>query len=465
MLPAMDEPTNEDRANVACGACGAANPADAKFCRKCGEPVLEEIVPSRARRQRRAATGDGAHADRVEKIRARQEFTSTRNTVLYLRSTFIVGAMLMAIALVPVFVTPKGKAPAYESPLLWGLFFGTGLVTMAAGAVLVLRQPLLWSVIIACLWTLYAGLVAVTLILIKVFPGPLDLVVFLLVPSFWAGVMQAARVQRLLQQNPDFSIERRRVGQPQVEGGVVEKARAQRRQATVSSVKGRLKLAGIAVGVLAVGILVYKLATAPPSLESRAEAVRAAWTGTDDELFFGMVPESLRNRLGEALGRRGWHPRRPAAVLDEVDVEAEVAIFSVERTAGGAAGTIEASFRFDKTANTWLLTGLELPALRPGDPQKAVDAFRAAWKERGFEALVALQAPDLQRRARTFERLLEQRLWTELRPSIDEAAVGEVSSDGSVEIEFATISGIVETEWKYWHPDWQMTRFAPPPRR
>lgn len=449
-----------------CPACGASNEADARFCHACGAELAIPIgtaTAGTARAKSRRGNAASADQDRARKSLARQEFARTRTIVASLRASYGVAALIVTVlVLVPSLLAwhPIGIATG-----------GIALAIMVPGFVLIVRQPLLWSLVIAALWTV---LVAVEYVFARgagIGVG-FAIEVFIAV-AMWAGVTQAARLQRLMQENPELTLARHRVApERRVAGGVAETARESRRRESRVKRLGRLKLAGMAVLLLAALITALVFAMRPESAEVPLERFTRNWSGAELAALVAQFDAGAVDpeKLESALARRVWRGTRPAlgeARLEPHGPDEVLAAFPVEAGVTTEAGEVGVLLRLDGTAKRWRLVDLELPDLRVGDPEAAAAAFRSAWSADGLDALVALGNDGLQQRRASLERVLEKRDWLRARPAIAESGIGKPTRSGSVSIEFELEgdAGIVETGWEYWHPSWRMTRFKPPAER
>lgn len=449
-----------------CPACGASNEASARFCHACGAELAAETRTTTAARERKRTKRSevaSADQDRARKSLARQEFARTRTIVASLRASYGVAALI-----VTVLVLVPSLLAGYPIGIATG---GIALAIMVPGFVLIVRQPLLWSLVIAALWTV---LVAVE----YVFAGGAGIGVGFAIEVFiaiamWAGVTQAARLQRLMQENPELTLAKRRVApERRVAGGVAETARESRRQANRARRLGRLKLAGLALLLLVALITALVFAMRPESVEVPLERFTRHWSAAELAALVAQFDAGAvdREKLESALARRVWRDTRPAlgAARREPRGSDEVlAAFPVEASVTTQAGEIGVLLRLDAAAKRWRLVDLELPDLRVGDPEAAAAAFRSAWSADGLDALIALCNEGLQQRRASLERVLEKRDWLRARPAIAESGIGKPTRSGSVSIEFELEgdAGIVETGWEYWHPSWRMTRFKPPAER
>lgn len=441
------EPHTDGR--VSCPECDAINAPDAKFCADCGCMLADEKAP----RGRRAAA-----ADAVEKSRARREFARIKSTVVAVRLVFLVSAVLAAVQvamwnLVMLAVETEQLGALYVPITI--LVYGQ-LALMIVGGLLVVRAPLVWTVVGACYWTLNtaigwwmnAGAINVATILTGFHT--------LLVLAFWFGVAQAARIQRLMAENPELSLERKGFDPSRrVAGGVAAKTHARRRRDRGEAWSGRLKVLGIAAGGLVVVVAAIWFLTRPPAVDSTLERFATAWRRSDVDAIQEMV---ARGRVREGLERRGWLPALPE--LGEATVRAG----STSATAKYACGEGDVTVAFERVGADWRIRAVELPPIAPAPLQPAIDAFRAAWGADGMDPLVGLFRPGSRERlGGALRRIFERRGWGERRPELDGTDPGRIRN-GRVRVLFGLEHDELSVVFEYWHPQWHVVALSPPGR-
>ncbi|MFO1050786.1 MAG: zinc ribbon domain-containing protein [Planctomycetota bacterium] len=449
----MHPPEAPDPTTNPCPACTTPNPDHARFCAHCGA----SLAPF-AKDSQHPADAES----RAERIRIRQEFNRARNSILFLRATFLVGALLFAVILAGTALADGERLEAKPYVLV-----GTtiGLLLMITGTLRVKRQPLVWAVVLACIWSLWATFIVAVAVIARVVPGPMDFVQIGLAASFWAGVVQASRAQQLMREHEELSVDRRKVGRrTKVEGGVTSRALARGREQRGRTWMRALQLIGLIVVVGVGAVIAYRTLTAPPSLTRHAEDLERLWTADLGGFLDSVRDMAQRGRLAESIERRGWKSTRPALSQRRIDDTTASVAYDLPATAASEEGRFIAHYVLDPHAHDWYLTFVELPQIRAGMPAKADQAFRDAWAARGTEELIKLLDTGLQRRQQSFRTLFERHDWIEERPSIRSADIGRVRENGTVEIDYEIAGGLLETRWEYWHPGWRMTRFAPTTR-
>lgn len=415
--------------------------------------------PKGGRRSRASA----AEPDRAEAQLALREFNRSRELIGHLRLVYWLGAVLMALLLVPGLVqrddAPDGSDEG-GARWLWTLFFGVGLVLMVVGALRVRAQPLLWTVVIACLWSVYAVIVAGIYVYLGVFPGPMDLMTILFVAVFWFAVARAARLERIMREHPEFQVDRRRVKEASVSDGVVVRARDKRQREKKSVLMGRLRIIGIAVLVAAVAVFAYRVSTAPPTLNQAIESFRGAWDRAGADGVLGAFDKGDRDEVRSRLERRGWLQTRPE--LGAVGEDAATAVkFPVAGSATTVPGTVIVNFAFDERLRRWQIFGINLPDLLTPKAESAIAEFESAWTKEGIDEIVNLFTPGMQAKRPTLERLFESKGWLTRRPKIEDSSVTR-SDSNSLRVRFETEDGTIETRWENHYPQWRMNSIRPP---
>lgn len=448
----MSERSEEEgpSATSSCPACGKAAAPGAGFCTHCGEP-LDVPRPRRARR-----TG----GDAAERARSRHEFGRVKSVVLTVRSVFLAG-VVYAIVLVALAHTVDAKAlgglGAGARTAVFVLVYGN-LVLTSAGALLVLRAPLVWTVVGACYWTLDAAL---NLWLGDFALPPGLLVKMFLTVAFWFAVGQAARVERLMAADPTLQIVRKRIRPEQrVAGGVAEQARGRLRADRRRALLGRLRLGGIVVlALVGLGFAVRAL-TAPPTADAVLARFTEHWQQRDVDAIAAMFDggaESVAARDWlEAAARRGWRAGLPATgeATNEVRDDRAVLQFAL------ADGAMRAGFA--RLGQSWRLQRLELPPLVAPDVVPAIEQFRQAWAARGSDALLAMLRPESRDRLGSATvRLLERHQWGEQRPALGDFTAGPVRQ-GRAKVFMVLGDDEISVGFEYWHPRWWLASLTLP---
>lgn len=440
---------------MSCAECGAENPAGTAFCTQCG--VKLSGAKTAAGRRRKRGAGDAA-----ERSRARQEFGRIKQTVLTVRSVFWACAALAAVQLLAWHLVAAEAEIELSSTvglvitvLLWGQL---GLVV--AGAVHVLRAPLVWTTIGACYWSLNS---AVMLLAADGGPGPLDLVQAFLAVAFWFAVAQAARVQRFMAVDPSLQLVRKRLApEERVAGGVADQARARDRRERRAAWRGRLRLIGVAALVLVLGgYLVWKV-TRPTPVDATLRAFGERWSLHDVDgicgLFDGGAGGSQALELRQELEQRGWLNALPRLADPAVEARGDRA------AARWAYGADAVQVLFARARDAWHVARVTLPPVEAPAPTEAVEAFVRAWAASGTDELVAMIRPASQERVGGgLRRILERREWSQQRPALGAGDVRTVR-DGRCRVGFALDGGELRVNFEYWHPRWRLSGVTLPQR-
>ncbi len=435
---------------IPCGECGGDNPAGTAFCAQCGAKLASWPAP---RRRRARAKGDAA-----ERSRARQEFGRIKQTVLTVRSIFWTCAgfaALQTLAWVAVAVSEGFDTMGPFAAVVTALVLGQ-LALLVAGAIFVLRAPLVWTTVAACYWTLNVALI--------LFSGEgriglMDVVAMFLVVALWVAVGQAARVQRFMADDPSLQLVRKRLAPEQrVVGGVGDDVRARRKHDRRQAWHVRLRLLGM-VGLLAVvgGFVIFE-ATRPTPVDETVSTFARRWSLHDVDGVCTLFDTGANGSLSfrEDLEQRGWSAALPPLGDAKVETRGDLAV--VRWTLGKS----EVLARFVRSRDVWQLDRIALPPVDAPDPGGAVDAFAAAWEGPGTDALVASFRPASRERVGgSLRRMLERRQWHERRPALGARDVGPVHA-GRCKVLFTIGHDELRVSFEYWHPRWHVVGVALP---
>jgi hypothetical protein len=438
---------------VPCPECRAENASGMAFCTACGVKLVgaapvARAVGARTRRKSRAA------GDAIEQARARQEFGRIKGIVTTVRSVFAAGAVfaLVQVLLWHVVVAKVGAGDLGGWRMLITIVLWGQIVLMVAGALLVLRSPLVWTTVGACYATLNLALGLWT----TDFSFDLKAKIggFLLV-AFWFAVAQAARVQRLMAADPKLQIVRKPIDPSRrVVGGVADEARERRREDRRRALRSRLKMFGAVAGLVAIaGGAVWQL-TRPPSSEAIIAAFSDAWRGNDVEGIGNLFPGGSANvraiALRESLEHRGWQRSMPGLL------RAEFADHDDRTTGTYACAGGELQVTFERDRGGWHLSKVVLPKFEVPDFAPGLAAFRTAWQAQGTDQLVAMFRPQSRERlGGALRRMLEKRQWHEQRPALGDVDLAQASQDRP-RVFFAMGDDELEVTFDYWHPSWML---------
>jgi hypothetical protein len=113
------------------------------------------------------------------------------------------------------------------------------------------------------------------------FTAYLTMMVFMLL-AFWFVVGQAKRVQRLMNENPELQLQRKRLGvEERSYGGVADEAYARRNRERKRSHAMQLRVVLVGVGVLVLGGSGIWAMTRPLSTESAVPTFKEHWQAKD----------------------------------------------------------------------------------------------------------------------------------------------------------------------------------------
>lgn len=447
-----DEPAGAQLQTTRCADCGNDNPAGTTFCTQCGVKLSGTRKAIGRRRH-------GQASDAAQQARARQEFGRIKHVVLTVRTTFWACAALAAgqLAFWYWFALGTGPEPtSTEAKLVTVLLWGQ-LGMLVAGAIHVLRAPLVWTTIGACYWSLNT----VVLFAGGGLPGPMDLARAFVAVAFWFGVAQAARVQRFLAEDPSLQLVRKRLAPAQrVVGGIADDARARRKFERRQVWRNRLRLFGIVAAVLLIGGFAIHRLTRPATVDVTVERFAKQWSLHDVDgvcaLFDTGATGSSARALREELERRGWQAMLPPLGAAEVASDEDRALVR------WAVGDREVQARFARSHDAWQLERLDLPPIEAPEPAAAVAAFADAWASAGTDALVASFRPASRERfGGALARMLERRDWHVQRPPLGASDIGPVRG-GRCKVLFTVGHDELSVSLEYWHPRWYVVGVALP---
>lgn len=383
---------------------------------------------------------------------ARQEFGRIKSIVLTVRAVFwaeagfsLVQALLWHAVVADLLPEDARSWHVLVTAACWGQ-----VLLMVAGALLVLRAPLVWTTVGACFATLST--------IVGLWGNDLEVGVgggfqmFLLV-AFWVAVAQAARVQRLMAADPKLQIVVKPVDPSRrVVGGVADSAREHRRELRRQAWRGRLRLFGAVVVLLVGAGFLIRQMTKPPAVELTIARFAECWTHHEVDGIRELFPAGLADRgattFREEVERRGWLADLPK--LGEAAIEASEGRAKVVWPC--AAGEVRATLQWD--GRSWQLAGVALPKLVLPELAPALTAFRAAWSAAGTAALVDLMRPQSRERlGAVLARLLERRQWHENRPALGDVDPGQLGT-WRARVLFALGNDELEVAFEFWHPQW-----------
>jgi hypothetical protein len=271
--------------------------------------VSPRLAPPRppADDERRSARARRTHTlDDDERFHANRAAFAAIKTLRVIRGYLIGYAVIAGLVLVAMWKGGAGPLPLSVATVL--------MTVSAAGALLVIQQPLVWTVVNAILATpilLWAvlGFLAGRL-------GVFTLMAGITGVGFWVAVPVAAKLQRLMREHPDLWVFRRTRGELTQQHA--EKWRAEARRTR------RRVLAGLGLCILAiVGLAFWAIQRGkPPVFEEEPLPVptrpfeaaemdwRAAWNASRVDEVKAFIATTERAKLDPFLDRqrkkRGW---------------------------------------------------------------------------------------------------------------------------------------------------------------
>lgn len=249
-----------------CLSCDASNPAAARFCENCGEPLAEQ----------QAASGDTgsprrrpkARSKSLEKRSANIQLGKARITMKRVRGLFIVLAGLYGLALAILFFGFLAlKHEGSDTPGLYVFLMFYAACTFSVfilGAVFLPRQPFAWTLALACLMTVDVVLTTYSRFAAGGFGmATIPWLWVLLTVACWTATASMLNVKKLLAEHGDtvgaerFTGKRKRAA----EGEIGSRARGRARETTGRSIR-RVAIygAGVVVAVVLVVALVSMFA-------------------------------------------------------------------------------------------------------------------------------------------------------------------------------------------------------------
>ncbi|MCA8971028.1 MAG: zinc ribbon domain-containing protein [Planctomycetes bacterium] len=458
-----------------CSHCDHVNPSTARFCESCGFGLDRDFSTSDDSR----SDADGASAkpeDRAAKAHARREFARIKQVVFRLRSLYWVIAALDVVYLLLILTILKRTAELVGEEAVEGADFAWILIAIlgglavihAIGAIFVTRAPVVWAIVLASLQTLWLGILVVS--------GDGSIVEYfvqgLLTVILWAAVGQASRAQQLLEENPEFELQRQRMDRDRhVDGGVADNVRSRRKRGAERKRHSALLVGALSVAVLGIGVLGVWWATRPPSADTIVEAFTERWNDGKPvgELaaYFVRGPESGPGLgMTEAFTRRGWESSRPN--VSEVDrEESDHSVLVTYRLGDGGAADADAQrvrASFAALGDRWILTGVDLPELEVGPLDPAVRDFEAAWNGNGPDAIFAMmEAGFRDAKQETFRRVMQKREWFEKRPRIADATVS-LQRNGRARAAWELEGDELSVKLEWWKSEWKVVGLRLPSR-
>jgi len=450
---------------IDCISCGEQIAADDQYCPECGTSQIEDSVeleqtteqtaeqateqaqPSRGRvSSRRKPSGKARSTRRA----VSSELNRAMKSVRALRAFFVLNALLhlamTAIALTG-FTDSGGDRSIYIVVL--GVQASMAAI-MLAGVFLVMHQPAVWALVMACLVTMSRALAAWSA---DWNFGVLGLGAFWAL-AFWALVAPAARAKRLMDENPDLA--------------AAKKLQRDRPRAVRNA-----SLAGGGVLLVSVSLAFFL------HLGSAAKPLQPVWTTFVEDwnagrnarvletIEYGMS-EPVRENFEIEMQARGWTGALPR--LDEqeaLEANALFELYSVDVRSSGSetilvatdAGDFEFEWDYRPDEHEWVLTQLRWPRAEFKDV--IIQSLTGAWANHDL-ALLAGMFRDPERAERSLQRSFERRGWEREFPSV--VSTSQEESSRGVFVYLKTDAGEMRFEFIRELGKWKISRFKLPER-
>lgn len=332
-----------------CPGCGAIHFDDGvSFCEECGTSLDGSAV---------------SPEELSERQRANRELGKARMSVRVVRFLYIFGAVgsgLLVLATLLMFT----QAHQPTGVLLLLLAIGAAMLGVyTAGALRIFHQPLLWSVLIACLETVRLGLS------ILEGNGVKMLFLGLWTVALWSVVARVTRVRRFIHQYPELwnakgggrARKAALRGRPKREKPE-ERAHGALRQRRVAAAREQRRMGLVAAIVVVAMALVgvgWHYATRPPALEEALASFTEDWDRSDKTAVTERFAASLRPKVSRWLGRtnsrRDWSEGLPPIMMTSVtsrsSSRARVAFDTID-------GVVETVWKLDE--NVWALASIKV---------------------------------------------------------------------------------------------------------
>ncbi len=418
---------------VTCAQCSAINVHNAQFCAGC-HALLGESPAVRV-------TG--------EEMRLRREASSElRRGYRWITAVswlFRLGAVgYAAVTVVAVMALRSTEVPVGPGVLVVAL--ATLLtVTMLMGAIQILFQPLLWTVVVAALAT------AVTVAHL-IGPNPLGLASVwsgAWAIGFWAAVLPMWRFRRLMAAHTDLYIAHH--ASHQTKRSLEGRSPAERHERLVRAMRRASQRAWSISAVSAVGLCLVSGLGAylvwanlrPHGLQPALARFEAAWNDNNlaavDRQLSPVVRGTVSARVAAIVEGHGWRYAMPKLANGRSRSDGD-SVWIDYQTEAGVVQT-----RWVLRSQDWYATALELPQ-PPLEP--VLQRFYSAWRDSDVAAIAALVPPTYQQRMHeSIERALERRDWQRL-PEILTTQRG-TAPDGEVAIALSVAGGTIDTKWRY----------------
>ena len=441
----------------ACPECEEAISADDQFCQSCGVALGDSTdadggsdtkqhsaadataraearpasrVASRASGSRKSTSGNRKSA-RGGKARSTRravsgELNRSLKSVRVLRTFFILNAALHLIG-TGLAVAGFGLTGGDRSAFLILLLIQASLsAVMLAGVFLVMHQPAIWALVMACMVTLSRMIAAWEMDWNMAYVGIGGIWALL----FWAMVAPASRAKRLLDENPDLGYAKR-----------MEQARPRAVRKAIVAAVGVLVISGASAFFLHVG--------------SQAVPLGPTWNRFVDDweaTRLEAVLETVEEGVGAAgvaefeaeVKDRGWDTDLPDLGAAASAAAADFGLYSVEEPGSDMEavyleteqGQFEFGWRYFPLDQEWRLVELRYP-MAVFSPDLLL-RIKGQWEASDIQGLGAM-FPDPDRSTPKLERSFRARGWEREFPAI--LGVEILTTSNGVDVYFDTEAG------------------------
>ena len=399
------------------------DPGHAYTCKACGGEVL---APPRG--------SPADHQPSAEEVAARRNASSelkggyrwmTAITWMYRFAALAYGGVTLAA----IVALTSPEVPLRPGLLVVGLC--TVLtVTMLMGAIQLLFEPFLWTLVIAILATMVAAVHWGG-------PNPLGLAFYFSAgwaALFWLSVVPTWRFRKLIAEHTDLYVTHH--ASRDTRRSLVGRSRRERHERLVRAMRRAFRRAIRISAVAGLVILLVSLGGSwlavnrvrPHEVKETVAAFEQAWSsGAADQIGDLFLPQLSEARaawlqgMSEAHGwSEGWPQLKPRREWTDAD--------RVRWLEYNLEGGLIMTATFAPHRRRWVVGSIELP-----DPplEPFVDRLVAAWESSDVRQLVALfPQKHAERMLPSIENSLQLRGWTQF-PSIRETRIGDPTSGGA----------------------------------
>ncbi len=307
-------------ASPRCPSCDARLAPDARFCDACGARLVGNANADSTGSSRAGRTA----IEREHSLIAKRAYGAMKTVRAIYWLNVVILSIAMLLVVIAYFAVPDDTDP--DTIRLLQVALGIGFLKLGVsivGAIRIVHRPFFWAILMASVHSLgmlldlaFGG-----------FPGILSIIILF---YLWGALKPVARLQRLLEENPDLwneqveSVRERTSRRKGARKGVrdkkrrgelapseaMESARERARQRRRESTRKTLIFGGGTVGVIGTVALVAFLMTRPPSFEDSTGAFFRAWNESDTETMTKYYPADRRERYAgflERYNRRRGH--------------------------------------------------------------------------------------------------------------------------------------------------------------